>query len=209
MRQDSCIDALNFRHACKIFDEEKKIPKEDFEYILEAGRLSPSSFGMEHWRFLVITNYDLKKRLRPFCWNQPQITTCSHLLVIKAIKDLLRPESKYIKDMFLRRDLPKEKFEKYLTIYKEFMQDKLEDEKLFCWSAKQCYIAAANMMSAAAFIKVDSCAIEGYEKDRVEEILNIDKKNEEIALMITFGYRVKSAPKKVRLDLKKIVEWIK
>jgi len=208
MRSDAFMDAMYFRHACKVFDETKKIPKEDFEYILECGRLSSSSFGMEQWRFLVITNQELKEKLRPFCWNQPQITTCSHLLVIKGIKEELKPNSEYVKKMLSRRDLPKERIEGYLKRYENFMQDKLDDEKLFCWSAKQCYIAAANMMMGAAYIGIDSCAIEGFEKDKVEELLNIDKKAEEIALMITFGYRIKPAPKKIRLKLDEIVEWI-
>lgn len=208
MRENLFLEAMNFRHACKLFDEDRKIPKEDFNYILECGRLSPSSFGMEHWRFLVITNQDLKEKLRPYCWNQPQITTCSHLVVIKAIKKDLLPNSDYVKNMFSRRGLPEEMVNNYLKVYENFMQDKLDDEKLFCWSSKQCYIAAANMMSGAAFIKIDSCPIEGFEKDKVEEILNIDKEKEEAALILTFGYRVKPAPEKKRMKLDEITEWI-
>jgi len=77
-------ESLNFRHACKIFDENKKISAEDMKYILEAGRKSPSSFGMEAWKFLVITNQELKAKLRPACWDQVQITSCSHLVVVLA-----------------------------------------------------------------------------------------------------------------------------
>jgi len=208
MKKEEFLEMMNFRHACKIFDENRKIPKEDFEYILECGRLSSSSFGMEQWRFLVITNRDLKERLKPLCWNQKQITTCSHLVVIKAIKEVLKPGSEYVKNMLGRRKLPKEKIEAYIKRYSEFMQDKLDDEKLYCWSAKQCYIAAANMVNSAAYIGIDSCMIEGFEKDKVEELLNIDKKAEEIALILTFGYRIKPAPNKVRLKLEEIVEWI-
>ena len=63
------MEAMDFRHACKIFDETKKVSCEDMNYILEAGRKSPSSFGMEPWKFLVITNEDLKEKLKPVCWN--------------------------------------------------------------------------------------------------------------------------------------------
>lgn len=208
MRKEDFLKMMHFRHACKIFDENRKIPKEDFDFILECGRLSPSSFGMEHWRFLVITNQDLKEKLRPLCWNQKQLTTCSHIVVIKAQKEILKPNSEYVVKMFSRRDLPKEKIDAYLKRYEDFMQDKLNDKDLFCWSAKQCYIAAANMVDAAAFIGIDSCMIEGFEKERVEKLLDIDTKKEEIALLITFGYRVKPAPEKKRLSIDEITEWI-
>ena len=84
------MEAMNFRHACKVFDDTKKISDEDITYILEAGRKSPSSFGQEGWKFLVITNENLKGKIRPFCWDQKQITTCSHLVIIlAAIEDNL------------------------------------------------------------------------------------------------------------------------
>lgn len=78
------MEAMDFRHACKIFDETKKISDEDMKFILEVARKSPSSFGQEGWKFLVITNEELKAKLRPFCWDQPQVTTCSHLVIILA-----------------------------------------------------------------------------------------------------------------------------
>src|SRR5574344_3046239 len=78
------IEAMDFRHACKVFDDTKKISEEDMKYILEVGRKSPSSFGQEPWKFLVITNEELKAKIRPFCWDQVQVTSCSHLVVILA-----------------------------------------------------------------------------------------------------------------------------
>jgi len=208
MKKDEFLKMMHFRHACKIFDEKRKISKEDFDFILEAARLSPSSFGMEPWRFLVITNDRLKSELKPLCWDQKQLTTSSHVVVIKAQKEILKPNSEYVVKMLSRRELPKEKILAYLKRYEDFMQDKIDDEKLFCWSAKQCYIAAANMVDAAAFIGIDSCMIEGFEKEKVEKLLKIDTKKEEIALIITFGYRIKPAPTKKRLSIDEIVQWI-
>ena len=92
MLQNDFMKAMDFRHACKVFDETKKIPEEQMRYILEAGRKSPSSFGMEGWKFLVITNEELKAKLRPACWNQVQITSCSHLVVILTAIENLRPD---------------------------------------------------------------------------------------------------------------------
>ena len=81
-------------------------------------------------------------------------------------------------------------------------------EGLFAWGAKQCYIAAANMMTGAAAMGIDSCAIEGLEKEKVEAVLDMDVAKEELALMIAFGYRVKEPSKKLRLPLERIVEYI-
>ena len=91
--EKSFMEAMDFRHACKVFDDTKKINDEDLKYILEIGRKSPSSFGMEPWKFLVITNDELREKIRPLCWNQPQITTSSHLVIILATIEDVKPES--------------------------------------------------------------------------------------------------------------------
>ncbi len=205
--KNAFIRAMHYRHACKLFDEKRKIRESEMEAILEFGRLSPSSFGMEPWRFLVIRDQELKEELKPLCWNQPQITTCSDLVIIKSIIAPLAPGSEYSRMMLSRRDLPKEKIEAYFKIYDDFVTQKLAGEGLFCWAARQCYIAAANMMTGAAMMGIDSCAIEGFEKEKVEALLNIDPAHEEVALILPFGYRVKEAPEKIRLPLKEIVEY--
>ena len=76
------LEVMKFRHACKIFDENKKISAGEFDFILEAGRLSPSAMGLEQWDFLVVQNKELRQKIREVSWDQPQITSCSHLVVI-------------------------------------------------------------------------------------------------------------------------------
>ncbi len=205
--KNAFIRAMHYRHACKLFDESKKIRESEMEAVLEFGRLSPSSFGMEPWRFLVVRDASLKERLKPLCWNQPQITTCSDLVIIKTIIAPLVPGSEYSRAMLSRRDLPREKIEAYYKIYDSFATERLAKEGLFCWSARQCYIAAANMMTGAAMMGIDSCPIEGFEKEKVEALLEIDPAHEELALIVAFGYRVNEAPEKIRLPLDRIVEY--
>ncbi len=199
---DRCQEALQFRHACKEFDG-RIIPNEDFDYILEAARLSPSSFGMEPWRFLVVTDEKVKKDLRPLCWDQKQITTCSHLVVIKTQIALVQDDS-YIEAMFLRRGLPKEATKAYIERYKAF----LKNQDIEAWTAKQCYIAMESMLLAAAFKKIDSCPIEGFDVDAVEEYFGIDRSKERIAVIVTFGYRKNPQPPKKRLPLSELVTYI-
>ncbi len=207
--QNDFTQAMNFRHACKLFDETKKIPQDEMHYILEMGRKSPSSFGMEAWKFLVITNKELKEKLRPFCWDQPQITTCSHLVIVLAGIESLKPQSGVPLQRFSRREMPQEKLDFYIDIYANHLKETLKtDANILCWSAKQTYIAAANMMSAAAFIGIDSCPIEGFEKEKVEETLELDTKKHQVALVLPFGYRVDEQPKQLRLDFNEVVEFI-
>ncbi|MGB3750035.1 MAG: NAD(P)H-dependent oxidoreductase, partial [Arcobacteraceae bacterium] len=160
--QNDFSKAMDFRHACKVFDDTKKISDEDIKFILEAGRKSPSSFGMEAWKFLVITNDELKAKLQPFCWNQPQITTCSHLVIVLTNINSVKPESGLPEQRFKRREMPQEKLDFYLDLYAKHLTNELSsDENVHHWTARQTYIAAANMMTAAAYIGIDSCPIEG------------------------------------------------
>ena len=203
-------EAMDFRHACKIFDEIKKVSSEDINYILEAGRKSPSSFGMEPWKFLVITNDELKEKLKPFCWNQPQITTCSHLVVILAAIDAVKPESGVVERNFKRREMPQEKVDFYINLYASHLANTLSsDENIYSWTVKQTGLAMGNMMTAAAIKGVDSCAIEGFEKEKVEEILGLDLTKYRLSVIIPFGYRINEQSSQLREPLENVVEFIK
>jgi nitroreductase len=204
------MEAMDFRHACKIFDETKKVSDEDINYILEAGRKSPSSFGMEPWKFLVITNQELKEKLKPVCWNQPQITTCSHLVVILAAIDAVKPQSGEVERKFKRREMPQEKVDFYINLYASHLANTLSsDENIYSWTAKQTGIAMGNMMTAAAIKGVDSCAIEGFEKEKVEEILGLDLTKYRLSVIIPFGYRINEQSSQLREPLENVVEFIK
>ena len=201
--------AMDFRHACKVFDATKKISADDMNYILEAGRKSPSSFGMEAWKFLVITNEDLKAKLRPVCWNQEQITSCSHLVIVLAGIDSAKVESGMPEKRFKRKDMPQETFDFYMNIYAEHLKQTLSsDDNIYAWTAKQSYIAAGNMMTAAAFAGIDSCPIEGFEKVKVEEILGLDSSKYQVALVLPFGYRINEQSEQLRLPFDEVVEFI-
>ncbi|MDD2358012.1 MAG: NAD(P)H-dependent oxidoreductase [Thiovulaceae bacterium] len=203
------MKAMDFRHACKIFDESKKISDEDIRFILETGRKSPSSFGMEAWKFLVITNEALKAKLRPACWNQVQVTSCSHLVVILAGIESVKVESGEVEKRFARREMPKEKLDFYIKLYADHLKETLSsDENIYAWTAKQSAIAVANMMTAAASIGIDSCAIEGYDKKQVEEILGLDTSKYQLAMVLPFGYRLNEQPKQLRLSFDEVVEFI-
>ncbi len=201
--------AMDFRHACKVFDEAKTIDDEKMHYILEAGRKSPSSFGMEGWKFLVITNEELKATLRPACWNQVQITSCSHLVVILAAIENVKVESGEVEKRFKRRNMPQESLDMYMGLYAKHLAHTLSsDENIYNWTSKQTYIALGNMMTAAAYIGIDSCPIEGFEKEKVEEILGLDTKKWQVSVVVPFGYRLNEQSEQLRLPFEEVVEFI-
>jgi nitroreductase len=200
--QNKFMDAMDFRHACKIFDE-------DMHYILEIGRKSPSSFGMEAWKFLVITNKELKAKLRPLCWDQVQVTSCSHLVIVLAGIESVKPEYGEVEKRFARREMPQENLDMYLNLYATHLQKTLSsDENIYAWTSKQTYIAAANMMTGAAFIGIDSCPMEGFEKEKVEELLSLDTTKFQVAMVLPFGYRLNPQSKQLRLPFEEVVEFI-
>ena len=204
------MEAMDFRHACKIFDETKKVSDEDINYILEAGRKSPSSFGMEAWKFLVITNEELKAKIRPACWEQVQITSCSHLVIILAAIDAVKPEFDEVARKFKRREMPQEKLDFYLGLYAGHLKDTLSsNENIYSWTARQTYIALGNMMTAAAVKGIDSCPIEGFEKEKVEEILKLDLSKYQLSCIVPFGYRINEQSTQLREPLENIAEFIK
>ncbi len=205
----SFAEALNFRHACKVFDESKKISEEDLNFILEAGRKSPSSFGMELWKFLVITNEDLRAKIRPLCWNQKQITTCSHLVIILCEIEGARVGNGKAEQRIKRKMKTQEQYDSYLGLYGGFMKDTLSnDEKTYAWTSKQSYLAAQNMMMAAAVKGIDSCPIEGFDKQKLEELLELDTKKMQVALVLPFGYRINEQSKQIREEFENIVEFM-
>jgi len=203
-------EAMDFRHACKVFDDSKKISDEDIKYILEAGRKSPSSFGMEAWKFLVITNEDLKAKLRPACWDQVQVTSCSHLVVVLSGIDSVKPESGEVKKRFARREMPQETLDFYMGLYASHLESTLSsDDNIEAWTAKQSYIALGNMMTAGATLGIDSCPIEGFDKVQVEEILGLDRSKYRLSVVVPFGYRINEQSEQLRLDFDEVVEFIK
>ena len=203
------IKALNFRHACKLFDPEKKISKKHMDMIVTAAHLSPTSFGVEAWKFLVISSDAVKKTLRPACWNQPQITDASHVIVILSKPGVVDPSNEYIKLNFERRGLPQDMTKAYIEKYKNHMETEVFPRmSAYAWCSKQCYIGLANIMITAASEGIDSCPIEGFEKEWVEKVLNIDTKQYEVAVVVALGYRTKEQPERRRHPIDSIVEYI-
>lgn len=211
------LEAMTSRYACKEFDIEKKISKEDFDFILETGRLSPSSFGFEPWHFLVITDPEKKLEVTEHSWGgRDRATGASHLMVCLVRKDI-KHDSSYLNN-FMRdvQHLPEEVIEVKTKFFKDFQVEDFRllesNRNLIDWAGKQTYIAMGNMLTAAAYIGINSCPIEGFHKEKTTKILfekfNIDTSVYDLAYMIAFGYE-KRGPEftKTRRAMKDIVTY--
>ena len=212
MKENNFIKAMQFRFACKKFDPSKQIPQDEFEAIIESGRLSPSSFGMEPTRLLIVRNKELKEKIRPLCWDQAQITDSSELIVyLSKIADL-QSTSNYATRMFARKTKDEQSLKAYKDVrYHNFLQENsyINAQEIFDWSAKQAYITASSMMNCAAYFGIDSCAIEGFERKTLEKLLNLDTFSEQIALLVAFGYRIENPKyKSPRIDTNEFITYI-
>lgn len=216
--KEEVLDAFRFRHACKQMDSSREIPEADFEAILEAGRLSPSSFGFEPWHFLVIQNPDLREKLKAVVWGaQGTLPSASHFLAILIRKDM-RHDQPYV-DWYMRsvQKMADEPREARHGKYRNFQENDfrlLDDPRyLLDWTGKQAYIALGNMLTAAALIGVDSCPVEGFNREKTEGLLAeegvLDRDNWSLAVMAAFGYRINPQPVKIRRPMEEVVSWVK
>ncbi|MGF9858231.1 NAD(P)H-dependent oxidoreductase [Priestia endophytica] len=218
-KKQEILEAFTFRHATKEFDPTKKISDEDFQFILETGRLSPSSVGYEPWKFLVVENEELKNKLKAVSWGaQGQIPTASHFVIILARTDA-RYDSEYVLDLQKNvKKVPNDVLETLMPRYKDFQENDFHlfesKRALFDWASKQSYIALGNMMTSAAQIGIDSCPIEGFNYDQVHEILKeeglLEDGKLDISVMAAFGYRIHEPKReKTRRSMDQVVQWVK
>lgn len=218
MKKDKIIEAFQSRHACKVFDGNKKISKEDFNFILETGRLSPSSFGFEPWHFIVVQNPEKRALLNDVAWGAIQkLETASHFIIALTMKPIMmRYDSEYI-NWFMKdvQNLPEDVVAGKGEFFKTFQLSDFDlntERSLFDWASKQSYIPLANMMTTAAMIGIDSCPIEGFKKEETEKLLReefgVDTDKYGLSYMLAFGYRVNEPHTKTRRPIEDVVSWL-
>lgn len=213
------LDAFDHRVAVRVYNDQE-ISREDMEFILDTAWLSPSSIGLEAWRFVVLDRKQIAKLrddLRTVAWGaQSQLDTASHFVLLLAEKNA-RYDSDSVKDSLVRRGLGEgDALNSRLATYESFQKNDMSladnPRALFDWTAKQTYIALGNMMTSASMIGIDSCPIEGFNYDKVNAILAkagiINSDKEGIASMVSFGYRL-CDPKhpRSRKPREKVITW--
>lgn len=213
--------ASQFRTAVRVYSDQR-VSREDMELLLDLAHQSPSSVGLEGWRFIAIDNHKLdsglKEALKAVSWGAiPQFDTASHFILLVAEKGA-RYDSDSMHQSLLRRGITDEEgLASRFALYKTFQEEDIkiaDDERaLFDWTAKQTYIALGNLMTSAAILGIDTCPIEGFNQDKVNQLLTeagvIDQTKEGLVTMLSLGYRLRD-PKhpKSRKPREQVVSWL-
>lgn len=203
------LEALNWRYATKRMNG-KRVPDQKVERILDAIRLSASSMGLQPYTILTIEDEELKERLKPAAYNQPQITEGSHIIVFAAWDDVTEKQiDEYMQQIADVRGVTLDSLSDFRKSIINTTQSQTSEQR-YEWAARQVYIALGTALTAAAVEKVDATPMEGFEPGKVDEILNLREKGLRSVAMMALGYRDEENDflanvKKVRRDKEKLI----
>ncbi len=207
---EAVLAQLKWRYATKKFDPSRQIPADVWAVLEQALVLTPSSYGLQPWKFFVVTDPALKAKLPAFSWGQSQPQDCSHMVVMAIKKGLAEADV----DRYISRvsEVREQKIEA-LGGFKKMMLGTLSsgmdvDE----WAARQVYIALGQFMAAAAVLGVDTCPMEGIDPAKYDEVLGIAAQGYHTVVACPAGYRSptdkSAAAAKVRFKTEDVVQII-
>lgn len=205
------LSALNWRYACKVFDPTKKIPAETWAALEQTLVLTPSSFGLQPWKFLVIDDAELREKLVPHAWRQRQVADASHLVIMTVPKAVSEDyiDANIMRMAEVRGGTPDALigFRKMVAGFRADLEAKGGLEQ---WAKLQAYIALGQFMLAAAMLGLDTCPMEGFEPAKFDEVLGLDAQGWTAAVLCPVGYRHAddryAALPKVRFESKDVIE---
>lgn len=209
---DTINSAFEWRYAVKTFDPNKKISESDWKALQGSLKYSASSFGLQPWKFIVVQNQELKKKLKEFAWGQSQVEDCSHFVVLAHAKKIDQSYvEKHIKKMAEVRGMPVEKLDGLKQAIMGAVVNGPISKNFEGWTSRQVYIAMGSFLLTAALLKVDACPMEGIEPAKFDELLGLTSTNYKAVAAIAAGYRSPSDTyqnaKKVRFDNPDIFEF--
>ena len=205
----SNIKALNWRYATKKFDDSKMLSEDKIEVLKKAFNLTATSYGLQPLKMLVISNKELQAELRNFSFNQQQVDTASHVLVI-CIEDKVDEEfiTNYFKMVKHVRQTPEEIIKPFHEFLVNDFKAKAEEE-IHAWATNQAYLALGTLLTICATEEIDACPMEGFEPKKYDELLKLQDRNLRSVLVLPVGYRAKddefSKFKKVRRPLDEVI----
>src|SRR6266436_3679676 len=187
------LDRLNWRYATKQFDPNRKISAQDWATIEDALLLTPSSGGLQPWRFIIITDPAVRAKLLPASYGQPQITNASHLVVFVAKQNFSEADvDALINRTATTRGVTVESLAQYRGMLVGGIVQALDDKARDAWARNQAYIALGNLLTSAALLGIDACPMEGFDRAQYDEILGLSAQGFASAVIATLGYRAAS-----------------
>lgn len=202
------LASLRWRIATKKFDAERKISADAWAALEDALVLAPSSYGLQPWKFFVVDDPALRAKLKAAAWGQGQITDADKLVVFAVRKDFGAADVERFVDRISEvRRLPREVLDGYR---KTMLQSAaLPPERVAAWLIRQVYIALGVFLTSAAALGVDACPMEGFDKDKFDEILGLPAKGYNSVVLAAAGHRAAddayAAQKKVRFEKSEVV----
>jgi nitroreductase len=210
---EQILDQLQWRYATKQFDPNKKIPDDVWKVLEQSLVLSPSSFGLQPWKFLVVTNPEIRQQLVAHSWGQKQVAEASHLVVF-AVKNDIEPSyvDRYVERMAEIQQVAPESLAKFGDVVKGFIDNPPYPLDIKAWSTRQVYIALGQYMTTAAMLGIDTCPLEGFNPAKYDEVLGLTNQGYSSVVVCPAGYRAaddKYASKpKVRFATEDVVNYV-
>lgn len=208
---ETVVTQLRWRYATKKFDPSRKIPPETWDALEQSLVLTPSSYGLQPWKFYVVTEPTVKARLPAHSWGQKQPQDCSHMVVLAIKADL--PEAHIDRHVARTAEVRGQTVEA-LAGFKKMMMGSLTDPPFDIndWAARQVYIALGQFMACAAIMGVDTCPMEGIDPAKYDEELGIAAQGYRTVVACATGYRSPddkhAANPKVRFKTEDVVQRI-
>jgi len=183
------LQSLQWRYATKQFDPMRKLSAEQLQQLIDALILTPSSFGLQPWKFVIIEDQSLKEELMGHSWGQPQIAACSHLIVLcrRDGMDEVYVDA-YLAAMAKLRGMDDASIAAFKEIIMGFIGAKTP-EQVNEWMSRQLYIALGNLMTTAATLEIDACPVEGFTPAEYDRVLGLEKEGLRSVLVCPIGYR--------------------
>jgi nitroreductase len=207
------VERLQWRYATQKFDPIKKLSEAEWQTLEQALVLTPSSYGLQPWKFLVVQNPAVRKELRAASWNQAQVEEASHFVVF-CVLDKINEEwiSRYVQTLADTRDLSVDSLQKFKNGMNRDLVTGPRAAAAREWAARQVYIALGNFMTAAAVLNIDTCPLEGLDPVKYDQILNLKESGFSTLCACAAGYRSMddkyASAKKVRFPIKDVIEYI-
>jgi nitroreductase len=184
------VDALNWRYATKKFDPAKKIPETEWHALEQSLVLSPSSIGLQPWKFFVVTDQAKKHELMAASYRQTQVAECSHLVVFTVRRGIdAEHVERHIARMVEVNSVPPESLGKFRTMTMKNLEQARVAGTLDAWQEHQVYIALGKFMASAAVLAIDTCPMEGIELPKYDQLLGLAGGNYATVVACAAGYR--------------------
>ena len=210
LKTEKLIEALEWRYATKKFDATKKIDEKTWASLEKALILTPSSYGLQPWKFIIVQNQLIKDQLKAVSWNQTQVSDCSHHVVF-VIKEKMDEAhiTHFIEQTAKVRDMDASTMDGYKKMMIGDLVQGPRSKVISEWAARQAYIALGNFMTAAALVGVDTCPLEGIDPVKYDEILGLSDTGWKTVCACPAGFRAEddkyASAKKVRFDASEVI----